>query len=286
MHENKFEKQVREKMNQLGFDPSDAVWTRVDQEINQEKKKRRPLFWIFFFTGLMLGAVGVYTVMQINYQGITKTMSSERPTVQDHKKTQSVDPGDENPERKVSHSYKSETSMSSVSVQNRRASWSEKKQVSHQMPAYRSIITGKEFDNTSENKIQAEESTKPKKNDDSEPLAGEPVANNKITEKGMPVVAVPKDQKTNKTPIADSISVSNNFDNRKQKTKVSPWSYSITATAGISNINQSLFQSVNTANNSYYAYTPPQFQSRRHHLLHRIHHLTYNQDFLSVLVFW
>jgi hypothetical protein len=30
MRENKFENQVREKMDQLGFDPSDEVWTQVD----------------------------------------------------------------------------------------------------------------------------------------------------------------------------------------------------------------------------------------------------------------
>jgi hypothetical protein len=52
MHENNFEKQVREKMDQLGFDPADSVWERVDKEINKEKKHRRPLFWLFFFSGL------------------------------------------------------------------------------------------------------------------------------------------------------------------------------------------------------------------------------------------
>ncbi|MEJ0080284.1 MAG: hypothetical protein WDM78_04840 [Puia sp.] len=38
MHENKFEKQVREKMDQLGFDPADTVWAQVDREINRERK--------------------------------------------------------------------------------------------------------------------------------------------------------------------------------------------------------------------------------------------------------
>ena len=54
MHENRFEKQVREKMDQLQFDPLEAVWTSVDLEINKDKKRRRPMFWLFFFSGIAL----------------------------------------------------------------------------------------------------------------------------------------------------------------------------------------------------------------------------------------
>src|SRR5450631_3550163 len=64
MHENKFEKQVREKMDQLGFDPPDALWTRVDQEINKEKKRRKPIFW-FFLTGSIIA--GTVTYMMVNH---------------------------------------------------------------------------------------------------------------------------------------------------------------------------------------------------------------------------
>ena len=60
MHENNFEKQVREKMDQLGFDPTDSVWERVDKEINKEKKRRMPLFWLFFFSGLALAGGAYY----------------------------------------------------------------------------------------------------------------------------------------------------------------------------------------------------------------------------------
>jgi hypothetical protein len=65
MHENKFETQVQEKMNQLGFDPPEAVWVSVDKEINQDKERRKPLFWIFFLTGIML-AGGYYFLSQKN----------------------------------------------------------------------------------------------------------------------------------------------------------------------------------------------------------------------------
>jgi hypothetical protein len=58
MHENNFEKQVREKMDQLGFDPADTVWANVDKEINRERKRRSPVFWIFFLTGIMIAGGG------------------------------------------------------------------------------------------------------------------------------------------------------------------------------------------------------------------------------------
>ena len=72
----------------------------------------------------------------------------------------------------------------------------------------------------------------------------------------MPAVAAAKEQNTNKTSTADKASAKQSGDSNKQNLKTSPWSFAITATGGISNINQSLFQSVNSANNSYYAYTP------------------------------
>ncbi len=60
MHENNFEDQVHNKMQQLGFDPSDAVWTAVEKEINKDKKRRKPLLIIFFLSGLMLAGGGIY----------------------------------------------------------------------------------------------------------------------------------------------------------------------------------------------------------------------------------
>jgi len=61
MHENEFEKRVQQKMEELQFAPSDAVWKNVDKEINK-KEKRRPVFWLFFFLGLMLLGGGVYFI--------------------------------------------------------------------------------------------------------------------------------------------------------------------------------------------------------------------------------
>ena len=60
MRENEFEKQVRKKMDELGFDPSEAVWAGIDKEINREKKRRRPFFWLLFCSGLLLAGSGYY----------------------------------------------------------------------------------------------------------------------------------------------------------------------------------------------------------------------------------
>jgi Outer membrane protein beta-barrel domain len=65
MHEDKFEKQVREKMDQLGFDPADAVWSGVSKEINKEKKRRLPLLWLFLFSGLVLVGGGYYVTKNV-----------------------------------------------------------------------------------------------------------------------------------------------------------------------------------------------------------------------------
>jgi hypothetical protein len=71
MHEDKFEKQVCEKMDQLGFDPAEAVWSGVSKEINKEKKRRLPLFWLFLFSGLVLAGGGYYVTKNIqNIQNV------------------------------------------------------------------------------------------------------------------------------------------------------------------------------------------------------------------------
>ncbi|HEX4375246.1 MAG TPA: outer membrane beta-barrel protein [Puia sp.] len=55
MHDPEFEKHVQKKLEELQFDPSGEVWTKVEQEIKKEKR-RRPLLWIFLLSGLLLGA--------------------------------------------------------------------------------------------------------------------------------------------------------------------------------------------------------------------------------------
>ena len=76
MHENNFEKQVQEKMGDLSFVPPDAVWAQVEKEINKDKKRRNPFFWIFLFTGILLLGGG-YIWVKNNQTPINKALSSE-----------------------------------------------------------------------------------------------------------------------------------------------------------------------------------------------------------------
>ncbi len=79
MHENEFEKQMQEKMKELQFSPSDAVWENVDQEINKKEKRRRPLFWLFLFFGLMVLGGGYYFITNNKSNTIISDNRSSKP---------------------------------------------------------------------------------------------------------------------------------------------------------------------------------------------------------------
>ena len=77
MREEEFEKRVRDKMEQLGFDPSESVWIGVDKEINKEKRRRMPLFWLFFASGLLLAGGAYYFVTNKNTAGVIPNNNAE-----------------------------------------------------------------------------------------------------------------------------------------------------------------------------------------------------------------
>ena len=57
---NEFEKQVQQKMNELHFVPSDAVWRQVEKQINERKKRRLPFLWLMLLGVLLGGASWLY----------------------------------------------------------------------------------------------------------------------------------------------------------------------------------------------------------------------------------
>src|SRR5882757_1136417 len=59
MHDPKFEKEVQQKLEELSFSPSEAVWTKVERAVNGKKRRSMPLFWLFFLPGLMLVGAGM-----------------------------------------------------------------------------------------------------------------------------------------------------------------------------------------------------------------------------------
>src|SRR4051812_18269910 len=52
--QNEFEKQVREKMEELKLVPSDPVWQKVEEQIRKKREKRRFFFFILPTTVLLV----------------------------------------------------------------------------------------------------------------------------------------------------------------------------------------------------------------------------------------
>jgi hypothetical protein len=81
------------------------------------------------------------------------------------------------------------------------------------------------------------------------------VAENSINKENTK--AAPGLNETTKTVTADSVSDIKTIKDKSQKTKKSNWSVGFTAGAGVSNVNQSLFKSQNTADLSASLYNTP-----------------------------
>ena len=65
MHEDpEFEKQIRQRMEELKFSPSKTVWDNLEKEITKEKRRRRPLLWFSSFLAL---CVAGYFLLNTNY---------------------------------------------------------------------------------------------------------------------------------------------------------------------------------------------------------------------------
>lgn len=86
MQEQNFEKQVREKMDELSFVPSAPVWEKVEEQIRSKKEKRRIIFWLLplmVCTGLgwWLIAENGFTLINKNNQTVTQHKANKQPGV-------------------------------------------------------------------------------------------------------------------------------------------------------------------------------------------------------------
>jgi hypothetical protein len=61
MPDNPFENKAKQKLDELKFTPSDAVWQKVEARIKKDKDRRRLLIWLPLFC-LLLGMGGWYLV--------------------------------------------------------------------------------------------------------------------------------------------------------------------------------------------------------------------------------
>lgn len=70
MEENKFERQIQQKMDELKIQPSDSVWKKIEERIEKKKRSNRGL--IFFLLIFCLFFAGGYLLWDINQPSITE----------------------------------------------------------------------------------------------------------------------------------------------------------------------------------------------------------------------
>lgn len=75
MQENKFEKQVREEMEEFRIRPSAAVWDEVEKELRRKKRRRVVVYW-FLLAAIGLGAYGIYNLFAPNVPGSSAPITS------------------------------------------------------------------------------------------------------------------------------------------------------------------------------------------------------------------
>ncbi|HEY4935345.1 MAG TPA: outer membrane beta-barrel protein [Puia sp.] len=232
MHENNFEKRVREKMDQLGFDPSDAVWEAVDNEINKEEKRRRPLFLLFFLSGLMLAGGGFYfnAIKSSSSRIIPGQQQTGTNEKQDKQSISKVQTG-KTQGNELNEKTDNMVDKNTIDVLKWKGSRESK-----------AIKSGKEgissdtiMDfNGSKNKKPGQFSNSGKNDNDDVENIGQ--ATSKIE---------PENAGKKGIDSSDSVSVINMAKSGIEKRKASLWNIGFTGNTGISNINQSLFQSAN-----------------------------------------
>jgi Outer membrane protein beta-barrel domain len=260
MDENKFEKEVREKMDQLGFDPSDAVWANVDKEINKDKKRRRPIFWLVFPLILVL-MVGGYYVIDKN-QDKQSTSKAETDIDERNKKNEGVKKlKDGLADDKAQHysaqtrkarEYKIPGKPINLYDQHTRHPFSDQRagEPTDLKPVKRKEITSNGATNSGILESEAEQFSDADK--DNTVSGGN---NRKSESKTEPNTAErtgvdsSDGKRLNKVvENRDSVSDKKSDKDKNQKVKSSSWKIGFAGNAGFSNISQSLFKGVYGSN--------------------------------------
>ena len=76
MEENKFEKQVQQKMDELKIHPSDSVWEKIEARIGKRKRPNRGLFLFLLFFCVFL--IGGYLLWNTGHHSITESSNFEK----------------------------------------------------------------------------------------------------------------------------------------------------------------------------------------------------------------
>ncbi len=250
MHENKFEKEVRGKMDHFGLDPSEAVWAGVEKEINKDKKDRRPLFWLFFFSGLVLLGGGIYTAGYKN--------STNRNVVTLEKQGAEKTPGKQSGLRafnkadnlKLKDPGKGPGNVPTGQIMN---------QSNHKDGDFaknnrkKEIILKPENDTHGQNnapEIKSEESKQPEVKSTEVGNTGQTEsADKKITAPGLATIGIAKEKSL---PTDSALEEKITGKENKQSKKPS-WTIGFSGSAGVSNVNQTLFKPTTTTTYTYAA---------------------------------
>jgi hypothetical protein len=105
MQDREFEKQVRQKMQELRVPPNADVWARVQADI-RKKKRRRPLIIFLLLAGLMVGTAWLY--FGVNWNG-GKEVAVEGNKVEINNKEQEVSNKKQETDNKEAVNNKQET---------------------------------------------------------------------------------------------------------------------------------------------------------------------------------
>ncbi len=243
MHENKFEKEVRGKMDHFGLDPSEAVWAGVEKEINKDKKDRRPLFWLFFFSGLVLLGGGIYTagyknstnrnVVTLEKQGVEKTPGKQSGTGAFNKadNLKMKDPGKGPGNVPAGQIMNQSNHNDGDFAKNNRK---------------KEIILKPENDTYGQNnapEIKSEESKHPEvKSTEVGNIGQTESADKKITAPGLATIGIAKGGSFQK----DSASEGKISGKENKQSKKPSWAIGFSGSAGVSNVNQALFKPTTT----------------------------------------
>src|SRR5450432_779468 len=74
MEENKFERQIQQKMDELKIHPSDSVWKKIEVRIEKRKRSNRGLFlFVLFICGFLAGG---YLLWNTFHHSITGSSNS------------------------------------------------------------------------------------------------------------------------------------------------------------------------------------------------------------------
>jgi hypothetical protein len=248
MHENKFEKEVREKMDHFGLDPSEAVWAGVEKEISKDKKDRRPLFWLFFFSGLALFGGGIYFA-GYKYSAGRNAIAHEKQGMEKNPQKQSVveafnkadrlklnDPGNVPGHKSAGQTVNQSKHEASYVSKNRLEKEIVLKSVNDTYGQDKALGI-----KTGETKQRAKEGTEgnsiSRTENNGKIITGTGLATTEVAKKR----ATPMDSASERKAV-----VKENMQSKKPS-----WTIGFSGSTGVSNINQSLFKTTNTTTYSY-----------------------------------